>query len=239
MEASLKDPYFFSFAQFLAMPREGRFLAALRRLPARPLTPDEVAAQVKVDEAKSKLERFDLVHLLQDPSQVETLGPKLRRIWGGYAEAVREQKTLLLALRTDHQRWIYDQAVKAGVIVPPQSIPDPRGDLEKTEKKERKAKVRELQKEVDALLPAAGVRESIPEADEIDAHLLSVPDAVEDAALDYVENAVGRFFFPQHWALHRNPQKLGEWLAEQGYAVDTDLVLAELDRLATEGAWRS
>lgn len=232
--ASLKEPYFFSFAQFLAAPREGKFRAALARLPARPLTPDELAAQTKVDEAGTQLERFGLTPGMSRPE-----GERLGRVWDRYTKAVAEQKALQLALRTDQQRWIYDQAVKDGIIVPPQSIPDPRGDLEKTEEKERKAAAREARKEADKLLPdPSGLRESGPEAVEID-QLLPIPDAVEDAALDYVENAVGRFYFPQHWELHRNPQKLGEWLAEQGYTVDTDLVLAELDKIALLPAWTS
>lgn len=219
---SLKEPYFFSFAQFLAAPREGKFLAALRRLPSRPLTPDEVAAQTKVDEARAQLQRFGVT---EEPGT----GTRLRSKWDRYDEAKLEQAVLLQALRTDHQRWVYDQAVKAGLIVPPQSIPDPRGDLEKEEEKERKAKAREA---ADKLLP-----ECLQEAEALPLELEQIPDAVEDAALDYVENAIGRFYFKKHWALHRNPRKLADWLAEQGYAVDTDLVLAELDRIAQLPAW--
>lgn len=232
----VNDPFFFSFAQFLAAPRTGKLLDALRRLPERPLTPDELAAQVKVDEATAQLKRFGLTSLLSHPEEGRYLRGRLRRVWDRYQQAIREQYTLQKALQTDQQRWVYDEAVKAGVIVPPQIVVDPRGDLEKEEEKERRAKARELQKQ-QTQQPAMPKLESARSIVENEMEI--VPDAVEDAALDYVENAVGRFYFRDHWKLHRNPGKLAEWLAEQGYSVDTDLVLRELDRLAAEPAWNS
>lgn len=67
-----------------------------------------------------------------------------------------------------------------------------------------------------------------------------LPDpAVSDAAADYVENAVGRFYFKQHWAKVRDQAAVTEWLRRYSYDADPASVVAELDRLAAAGDWAS
>ncbi len=85
-------------------------------------------------------------------------------------------------------------------------------------------------------MPARTVQE------EVDA-LLTAPDVTdEDAALDFVEAVVGRFYFVSRWKTQRDPAALAAWLSSHGYANDSGAVLAELDQLAataTGAGWKS
>lgn len=69
--------------------------------------------------------------------------------------------------------------------------------------------------------------------------MLPSPDTAENAALDYAEQAFGRFYFRENWPRLRDPAKVAAWLEEFQYDCDPSQVVAELDRLAASGAWLS
>jgi len=57
-----------------------------------------------------------------------------------------------------------------------------------------------------------------------------------DAALDYAEQVVGRWHFPDNW--RRFPEKENRvklWLSDRGYTVSPADVIAYLDWIATTG----
>ncbi len=214
-------PFFMSFAQFLAAPRTGKLLDELRRLPKRPLTPDEVLAANEIEEAKAALRVAGIDHVPSNQGQAHYLKGNKAKIWRRYQQAWENWSALQSVMRESQQRWIYNEAVKSGVIISPTIEPDPVGEIEKSEKKAD----REKQAEADKLLP-----ESVEAPDSF---------SVEDAALDYAENAMGRFYFAEHWAKHRNLASVTTWLKNHDYLADPVAVLEELDRIAQSGLWRS
>lgn len=78
-----------------------------------------------------------------------------------------------------------------------------------------------LTEEADLLLPDPSV----------EAPDLNDP-AVQDAAYDYAENVIGRFFFDDNWAHMRDPLKVTEWVNHFHPGVAPEAVLAELDAMA-------
>ncbi len=77
-----------------------------------------------------------------------------------------------------------------------------------------------IEEEADQLLPAP------PEADDLD------DPGVQDAAYDYAENIIGRFFFDDNWSHMRDPSAVTTWVSRFHPEVDPEAVLAELDAMA-------
>jgi hypothetical protein len=208
----MKSPYFLSFEQFRSAPREGRLAAMLAHLPKRPPTAAEAQAEQEVAKTKAEWESW----------------PEPRYFSGPHLRALGKQDLLKKSLAEVDDRWYYDKAVEKGLIVPPQVEPKIQQELDDLVP-DPKEKMKQLQKHgtLDSLK-----REKVNE-DQAFLDRLSV----EDAALDYVENGMGRFYFRRHWAKHRDPVALGQWLTTHDYAVPVADVLVELDRLAQGGPW--
>jgi len=124
-------------------------------------------------------------------------------------------------------RWYYDKAVEKKWIVPPKVEPDIKKELDDLVP-DPKQKFKELAKHgtMDPLK-----REKVNE--DVDLQKLSI----EDAALDYVENGCGRFYFKRHWLKHRDPAEVGRWLLAHDYDTPVGDVMVELDRLAQSAPW--
>ena len=77
-----------------------------------------------------------------------------------------------------------------------------------------------IEEEADQLLPAP------EEAENLDDPL------VQDAAYDYAENVIGRFFFDDNWSHMRDPAAVALWVSQFHPDTDPNAVLAELDAMA-------
>lgn len=117
-----------SFEQFLNAPREGELLEELRKLPRPAPTQEETDAQANLDAASAAVDKAGLswIYDRSDPKKaamidanIRGLVKKKRAIVDRYNEALNETIKLGASSR-DKQRALYDRAVAAGIIQPPE-----------------------------------------------------------------------------------------------------------------------
>ena len=120
-----------TFKEFLNAPREGELLDALRTLPKRELSPEEIAANQKYDEAWDNAEKAGLGWIAEGSKQTElaikNLSKAKRKIADAYEKALNEKVRVSSENRDARQRQLYDQAVKAGIIESPEPPIEERG----------------------------------------------------------------------------------------------------------------
>lgn len=109
-------PFKLTFRQFLDAPREGPLLEALRTLPRREKSPEEVAAIKATDAAMEALDKAGLSWMIDHPEQGAKISKAKRKIWDAYNKAWQERGRVEKAHAEEAQRFLYDEMVKAGHI---------------------------------------------------------------------------------------------------------------------------
>lgn len=106
-----------TFEQFYSAPREGALLDMLRTLPVRIKTPEEQEAFEATEKAYEALCKAGLGWLLLRPAQAMGLSKAKRKLWDAYNRAWERRAAIQERHREEAQRYLYDQAVKAGHIL--------------------------------------------------------------------------------------------------------------------------
>ena len=108
-----------TFKQFLQAPREGELLDALRKLPKREKSAEELSAVKASDDAYAALEKAKLTWMVDHPEQGRNLSKAKQKIWDNYNKAWQERQRVEKAHSEEAQRHLYDEMVKAGRIEDP------------------------------------------------------------------------------------------------------------------------
>lgn len=105
-----------TFDEFLHMPRNGDFLEKLKTLPKPPRSDEEVAAKYTLDLEWERVSAVGLSHLIDNPNNVVFASVAKQKIWKRYEQAMNKWLAITKKERTTKQRWLYDHAIKAGII---------------------------------------------------------------------------------------------------------------------------
>lgn len=118
-------PILLTFKDFLTAPRQGELLDALRKLPKRERSLEEVTLDSANDSAMEALSAAQLLWLIDRPSDAGSLPKGKQRLWRSYQDSSQALAAWRNAHRMEIQRWLYDSAVTAGLIQAPTSVATP------------------------------------------------------------------------------------------------------------------